>query len=271
MVNSTYKATLFKMVTLALICFVLLAACDLEKQSASLCEKHFLAKSHKIALKHCKDAAESGDVASQYYLGMMQIQAGNNEEGHRLIHAAAEVGFHKALFHRVVERILNPSDEKDAADAVRQMQQYAEAGDDVAQFWMGSIFLFGHAKQEKSPNEAVYWYELSVQQNNLKAMNNLAWVKAIARDSELFDAERALQLAIKVTNAYPQSHGYLDTLAAAYAANGRFQEAVDIQQKALNIANSKECEGCSERLIKYYQKHLQLYQQQKPLKEDLLK
>lgn len=248
-----------------------LMACGATDKSSALCETHFNAKSHKIALKHCEKAAEEGDAVAQYYLGLIYVKQDKVEEGHQLIQASAAAGFKKAVFHQTVETLLEEENPELAKSALDRMQSYAESGDDVAQFWMGNVFLFGHAHQKPSPNEASYWYQMAVKQNNLRAMNNLAWIKAVTKGSELFDPSGAVELALTVVKKYPKSHGYLDTLAAAYAANGQFNEAIETQQMVIKLAQEAECKHCSEQLIEYYQKHLAFYLQKKPLEEDLFK
>ncbi|WP_223668575.1 tetratricopeptide repeat protein [Kangiella shandongensis] len=260
-----------KLVGLLLLCLLLLMACSSADKHASLCETHFLAKSYKVALKHCEQAVEDGDIPAHYYLGMIYIRSDQPEQGYSLVHKAAEEGFDKAIFYQTVNDILDPENSEVAESALKKMQSFAESGDDVAQFWMGNIFLFGHAGQQKSPNEASYWYQLSVKQHNYRAMNNLAWIKALARGSELYDPEGAIRLAQRVVNKYPEAHGYLDTLAAAYAADGQFDKAVIFQTKAVDLVSAGKCQNCSEKLLGYYQSHLQQYQQEKPLEEDLLK
>ena len=271
MIITRHTTRPYELVGLVCLCLVWLVACGSSENSSALCETHFKANSQKIAQKHCQKASDDGDALAQYYLGLILVNQGKPEEGHILIEQAAQSGFKKALFHKTVEVILEESDPKRAAEAVKQMQQFAESGDDVAQYWMGNIFLFGHAHQKRSPNEASYWYEKAIKQDNYRAMNNLAWIKSLARDSDLFDPEGAVLMAQKVVAKHPKSHGYLDTLAAAYAANGQFDAAIQAQKEVLQLAQSEECERCGPRLIDYYQGHLELYLQEKPLEEDLLK
>ncbi|GAA0204269.1 hypothetical protein GCM10009123_09460 [Kangiella japonica] len=248
---------------------VMLAACDSDDKSSALCETHFNAKSYKVAVKHCEKAVEHNYADAKYYLGLIYIEQGQQAKGSSLIEASASSGFYKAEFHQTVRVLLEGDDPESVAQALHRMQQYAEAGDDVAQYWMGNVFLFGSAKQKPSPNEASYWYQMAVKQNNLRAMNNLAWIKALARDSELYDPAGAVELALKVVKKYPKSHGYLDTLAAAYAANGQYELAVEVQQRVIELAKSGECKNCTSKLIEYYQRHLEHYLKEEPLEETL--
>jgi protein O-mannosyl-transferase len=71
----------------------------------------------------------------------------------------------------------------------------------------------------------------------LEALNNLAWLLATQPDEKLRNAPEALRLATHAVALTRTNHpGPLDTLAAAYAAAGRFPEAVTAAQKAIDLA-----------------------------------
>jgi spermidine synthase len=64
-------------------------------------------------------------------------------------------------------------------------------------------------------------------------MNNLAWKLATCRDPRLRDVEQALRLAEEANRLSGGRHPVvLDTLAAAYAAAGRFDAAVAAAERA---------------------------------------
>jgi tetratricopeptide (TPR) repeat protein len=64
--------------------------------------------------------------------------------------------------------------------------------------------------------------------------NQLAWLRAASRESKWRNGEQAVLLAEKACRLTDESNGnYLDTLAAAYAEMGRFDDAVRTQQRAL--------------------------------------
>ena len=64
------------------------------------------------------------------------------------------------------------------------------------------------------------------------AYNNKAWVLATCADQRFRDGGQAVRLAQKAVELKPDVVS-LDTLAAAYAAVGNFDAAVDIQKKAI--------------------------------------
>src|SRR5208282_3782613 len=89
-----------------------------------------------------------------------------------------------------------------------------------------------------------------------EAQNNLAWVLAILPPADGGDAVRAVALAQRVCErSGNRAPGYLDTLAAAYAAAGRFDEAIATAQKAIDLARSA---GQTE-LVKEIDSRLELY------------
>jgi serine/threonine-protein kinase len=71
--------------------------------------------------------------------------------------------------------------------------------------------------------------------------NNLAWILATAPEPELRDAARALKLAARACKVTRwKDSNYLGTLAAAYANNGQFKEAISWQEKAITRAEEKK-------------------------------
>jgi len=82
-------------------------------------------------------------------------------------------------------------------------------------------------------------YERIIQMDPSQSMayNNLAWYLATAPYEKLRDPLRAIQLAKRAVELEP-SPMYLDTLAEAYYANGQYDKAVRIIEKA--ISNAKE-------------------------------
>jgi tetratricopeptide (TPR) repeat protein len=71
------------------------------------------------------------------------------------------------------------------------------------------------------------------------ALNNLAYVLATAVDQKFRDGPAAVQLAERANRLTRFSQPEMvDTMAAAYAAVGRFPEAIQASQKAMDLARS---------------------------------
>ena len=137
--------------------------------------------------------------------------------------------------------------------ALRLKPDYAEAHRDLA------LAL----EQTHKVREAIGHYEqaLRIKPDLPEVHNNLAWLLATLAPAEggnpvcaVTLAEQACQLT---NNRMPP---YLDTLAAAYAAAGRFDDAIAIAQKAIDLANSA---GLPQ-VVKQIEPRLQLYRRGQP-------
>lgn len=86
--------------------------------------------------------------------------------------------------------------------------------------------------------------------------NNLAWILSTSPDPKLRDPARAIGLMERVIREPGGDHpGFLDTLAAAYAAAGRFELAVSAAARARSLAVERGfgdlASGMGERLALY--------------------
>ncbi|MGD0016421.1 MAG: tetratricopeptide repeat protein [Verrucomicrobiia bacterium] len=96
------------------------------------------------------------------------------------------------------------------------------------------------------------------------ALNKLAWILATNRDPNLRNSSEAVQLAERLNaSTGGQQTKTLDVLAAAYAEAGRFKDAVQAAQKALDLAMA---EGQRE-LAQQIKGRLKLYQTGRPFHE----
>jgi tetratricopeptide (TPR) repeat protein len=85
---------------------------------------------------------------------------------------------------------------------------------------------------------------LEIDPGHMNAEVNLAWVLATAADESTRDGARAVQLAEDVARRAGHPNAIvLRTLAAAYAETGRFPDAIDVAQQALEIAKATGNDG----------------------------
>jgi superkiller protein 3 len=93
-------------------------------------------------------------------------------------------------------------------------------------------------------------------------LNDLAWLLATCSDTQFRDGERAVMLAQKlVHDPARRTPATLDTLAAAYSAMGRYQEAVAAMDQAIALAHQHGIGG--ERLAAYDRRRSR-YEAQRP-------
>ena len=117
-----------------------------------------------------------------------------------------------------------------------------------------------HLLQTKDFKRAKEKFEHILQLNpqNLPALNGLAWI--LSGVASLGDAERAVALAGEACRlTHYQNPVYMDTLCAAYASAGRFQEAINEAEKALALLEPDKNPGLANQLrqrAKIYKQYL---------------
>ena len=98
--------------------------------------------------------------------------------------------------------------------------------------------------------------------NDFNALNNLAWLLAIAPKSKMRDGQKAVEYAKKACELSSWKNGYcLGTLAAAYAEVGNFEEAIKWERKCIII-------GLEPQDMEQARKELKLFDQKKPYHAD---
>lgn len=102
---------------------------------------------------------------------------------------------------------------------------------------------------------------LELTPNSPQLMNYLAWNLATCPDENWRKPEEAIQIAetaCESTNY--QNHELLDTLATAYAAAGRFEEAVKWSDRAIELALRSD----NARMLQEYRDRKTLFEQREP-------
>jgi len=130
-----------------------------------------------------------------------------------------------------------------------------------AYYNLGKIFT-----NQGKIEDAIFNYRktLHFSPENTQALYNLSWILASHKDKESRNGEEAVRLAqrlCKITQ-YQQPLA-LDSLAAAYAEVGSFDDAVSTAKKAFKLA----LEQGPEELVQGLKKRLQLYEKRRPYRQ----
>jgi Flp pilus assembly protein TadD len=148
------------------------------------------------------------------------------------------------------------------ADAVTQFREALRLHPDAeTRLQLATLFV-----QSGKPREAVaeYCQVLMAKPNQPEALNNVAWLLATCSDETVRNGAEAVRLAEHACrlsgNAQPRELG---TLAAAYAEAGRFPQAVETAQKAVDAARA----GGNEQLAAMGEQLLNLFRAGKPYHE----
>jgi tetratricopeptide (TPR) repeat protein len=141
-------------------------------------------------------------------------------------------------------------------EAIMQFNEAIRTDKDKAKLYVN----LGRAYQQTGKYDSAIhsWSKAAeLRPSDVDILNNLAWLLATVSDTTLQDADRAIELAehaCKITE-YKQP-SLLDTLAAAYAAGGRFEEAVKTAHRAIDTAKAQGQEELAGRI----EKRKELYQ-----------
>ncbi|MCH8839246.1 MAG: tetratricopeptide repeat protein [Planctomycetes bacterium] len=113
------------------------------------------------------------------------------------------------------------------------------------------------------PADAIHHYRRVLQINEAHggAHNNLGWILATCADKSLRAPQQALQhakRAAELTNG--RELAVIDTLAAAFAATGNFDQAVEVAQSAIDLAVRLK----RKQLVGPIRQRLDLYRQKRP-------
>lgn len=115
-------------------------------------------------------------------------------------------------------------------------------------------------------DEAIEHYKeaLRLEPDMAIPMFGIAWILATRPDPEQRDASKAVELAGRAMELteYPGAWHY-DRLAATYAAEGRFEQALAVAEKALILASEEN----NNQLAKDIRERLELYKHAKPYRE----
>jgi TPR repeat protein len=139
---------------------------------------------------------------------------------------------------------------KDDAQGVSWFRKAAEKGDESAQNYLGLMYEKGRGGLTQDLNQAMYWYRKAADKGYASAQNNLA-VIYLGANPDLRNPRAALDYAQKATTSFKNNPIFLSTLAAAYYAEGQFENAVTTQQLVIVLSPPDKKAEHNERLKMY--------------------
>ena len=125
------------------------------------------------------------------------------------------------------------------------------------------------AKQGNIEEAVTHFKEaIKLDPNNVAATNQVAWLLATHKEAKSYNPKEAVELSLRACELTGNKNpGMFSTLAASYAAAGKFPKAIETAEKALKLAESMEMA----QLVAEIQSNLKLYKSGKAYIEILPK
>src|SRR4029453_14901280 len=205
----------------------------------------------------------NNDVAENN-LGIVFLGQGKLDEAISLLQSATDLRPDNSPAHENLAKALLQKGQ--VADALVHYRKLLELKPDNMEVHniMGTVLV----QQGRVQEGVEEWQKvLSVEPENGNATSNLAWVFATSPDQPIRNGAKAVQLAEQAVRISGGRIAILfRTLAAAYAENGRFMDAIQTAQRGVELANSQGNSGLATEL----QANIALYREQQPLRDPSL-
>jgi TPR repeat protein len=259
------------------------------------------ARNLAAAIPWLNAAAEQEEPAALFLLGQMyrfdDAVGRNRDLGLKLMTRAAELGYEPASTEAAGFLLAEDAAADDVQRALYFLNKAASSGFPPSQYALGKLYLEGRhvapdaavaaqwltrAHEREYPPATLWLAELYAKglgvdadadraaelrarvlpTLTVAARNELAWELAVSPAAELRSGELAVEIIEGVAAEYPVP-AYIDTLAAAYAEAGRFEDAVRAQQRAIDALPS-DVPAAS---LESFRERLELYRSGQPYRE----
>jgi protein O-mannosyl-transferase len=209
---------------------------------------------------HALAVTSNNDVALNN-LGIIFLDKGQLDDAISKLQAAIDLRPENAPAHdNLAKALLKKGQVVEAMVHYRKFLELEPASVEARNTLGTALIQQGHVR------EAIdLWQEsLAIQPENGNAASNLAWVFATCPEDSIRDGTRAVELAEK---AFRISGGKIPmiyrVLAAAYAENGRFADAVETAQRGAGLATSQGNPPLAAEL----ESNIALYKSGRPLRD----
>ena len=206
-------------------------------------------------------AAAPDDINARANLAVILRQQRRDSEAIELLLKVVRTAPNDAAAHAQLGVLYR--DQGDLSAAIRHLSHAARL---QPSRWRLHFDLGDLLDADGQVREALRAYERAWELNPESPLtaNNLAWTMATHSDSEIRDGRRAVELATRAVELTAgQDAGMLDTLAAAQAEAGAFDEAVNTAGQAIELASRND----NDQLMTKLKERQQLYRSRTPLRQ----
>lgn len=229
------------------------------------------------------EAADEGSTSAQIALSQYYLTGDGVKEDPAkalaLLTEASAKGSAQADFRIGFLHQTGQGTKRDADKARAYYSKAANNGVLIAQKHLALMLVQSSSADDNA--EGVQWLKRAASSAEPEALNDLAWVLATSKHNQLRDGESALrhaQLAVDGERAGASDRdslpSYLDTLAAAYAELGRFDEAIEAQTQAVALELASVAQKptdtqqpASGEVLQALNRHLDAYKNRQPWRE----
>ena len=162
--------------------------------------------------------------------------------------------------------------EEEKFGIVKLLEELVAEKDAEAMLVLGNLNAAG-VQTDQSFRQAISWYRKAVKaaSNNIdeasdEIINEVAWILATTSKKSLKRARYALRIIDKRmqdSSLAREKPEFLDTWAAALAANGQFEKAIEIQNRAISKATEQDRDD----VLQILEKHLKSFKLNQPITE----
>ena len=162
--------------------------------------------------------------------------------------------------------------EEEKFGIVKLLEELVAEKEPEAMVVLGSLSAAG-VQTDQSFRRAISWYKKAVKaaSNNIdeasdEIINEVAWILATTSKKSLKRARYALRIIDKRmqdSTLAREKPEFLDTWAAALAANGQFEKAIEIQNRAISKATEQDRDD----VLQILEKHLKSLKLNQPITE----
>jgi protein O-mannosyl-transferase len=218
---------------------------------------------HEKAIRHFRNAVrlKPGDAGAHNNLGYALQSQGQLDEAISQFREALEIKPEHAMAHYHLGIALQSQGKTDEAFNEYNRALKIDPGNAALQYQVGEAL----AKTGRFAEALNHFQEASrINPNSAAPFNAAAWILATEPNSNISNANLAIRLAERAAElSHYENPGILDTLAAAYAAGGQYDQAVATARKAIALASSTRTDKLADRI----RERLELYMQGKPYRQ----
>ena len=212
------------------------------------------------AIAHFRESArlKPNSAAAHNNLGIALFRKGNIDEAIVHMNRALTLDSAYANAHDSLGVALRAKGR--LTDATRHLRQSLRIREDAEALY----YLAGTLALQEEIGEAIRHYRRAIELDAdfWEPFAELSWILAVYPDPELRDVGDAIRLATHAADLTGRNNmAVLDTLAVAYAAAGRFEEAVAAARSALAVASTLQDQN---ELASAIRQRLALFLQRRP-------